>query len=267
MKIGNIIKKECEPILSKYGFKYLGTIAGGIWKFERFEGEIKQEIYFQKSNYSKSINVEIQVKKKNGNSRLDMNYFIGMEENNFLEYETEEDLTEILKKLLDGFENNNGIETLKEMSIVIIDASEDMYKKVIENSAERAEKFKNEYNLNYNWDIRNAEKLEEILSEKRERTNKAIDEEFLISAAAYYGELIIKNFGGKWVFCKLEEYDYPGYSEIEKIAEQYSKSIILEFPLAIIMNYYSSPNFFENKLTYKLNKLDNRIKEEKENNK
>jgi hypothetical protein len=265
MKIGNVIKKECEPILSKYGFKYLGTIASGIWGFERFEGEIKQEIYFQKSNYSKSITGEIEVKKKNGNSRLDMSYFIGMEGNNFLEYETEEDLKEILKKLLDGFENNNGMETLKEMNVVIIDASEDMYKKVMENSAERAEKFKNEYNLNYNWDIRNAEKLEEILNEKRERTNIVIDEEFLISAAAYYGELIINNFGGKWVFYISEDYD--GYSYIEKIAEQYSKSIILEFPLAIIMNYYSSPNFFENKLTYKLNKLDNRIKKEKENNK
>ena len=114
MKIGNIIKKECEPILSKYGFKYLGTIAGGIWGFERFEGEIKQEIYFQKSNYSKSITVEIQVKKKNGNSMLDMGYFIGKEDiQKWWEYETEEDLREILKKLLDGFENNNGLETLK----------------------------------------------------------------------------------------------------------------------------------------------------------
>ena len=141
----------------------------------------------------------------------------------------------------------------------------DLY--VIENSAERAEKFKNEYNLNYNWDIRNAEKLEEILYEKRERTNRAIDEEFLISASAYYGELIIKNFGGKWVFDISEDEDYEGYSEIQKIAEQYSKTIIFECPLALIMNYYSSPNFFRHKLIYQFDKLDSWIKEEKENNK
>ena len=41
------LKKRSGEKLKKYGFKYLGTIASGIWGFERVDNGIKQKIFFQ----------------------------------------------------------------------------------------------------------------------------------------------------------------------------------------------------------------------------
>lgn len=261
MQVKKIIDKCCSPTLEKYGFKYLGAISQGFWVFERYEGNIKQEITFQKYSYSKRMTISMEA----GNIRhISLSYFItGDDGQQWWPYETEEDLKELLEKHMKAFEEKNGMQIMMDMSVPVIRPTGKMYKDLLRNPSERAEKFSKKYGLNYEWDAKNIEKLEQILLKKREEINVTIDEEFLLSAGAYYGELIIKNYGGEWTFNEFEDSDYDGYTDIQKIAINFSEEIY-ESPLTIISNFYSSPFFFRHKLVPEFKNLDSWIKEEME---
>lgn len=254
MQVKKIIDKYCSPILEKHGFKYLGSVHTGVWEYERFEGNLTQTIRFVKSRWAKELDILITI----GNiQELSFSYFI-TEDNGqqWWPYETEEDLKELFEKHMIAFEEKNGIQVIMDMSVPVIKATEAMHKKLLKNPAERAENFRKEYNLTYEWSIENIKKIEEILLKKREKTNIAIDEEFLLSAAAYYGELAIKNFGGTWSFYEFEDPDYDGFSCVKF----YPENEVGMNSLSSIITFYSSPFYYQHKLTRKFKKLTSRLK-------
>lgn len=261
MQVKKIIDKCCSPTLEKYGFRYLGATSPGFWEFERYEGDIKQEITFQKYSYSKRITISMEA----GNIRhISLSYFItGDETQQWWDYETEEDLKEICEEHMKAFEEKNGMQVILDMSVLELDSTIEMKKEILNNPSERAEKFSKEYNLNFEWDVANIKKLEEILLEKREKTNVAIDEEFLLSAAAYYGEIVIRNYGGEWICEKTTEDEDSLFAYIHKIANDVSDEIE-SAPLSNVVTFYSSPFFFRHKMVPKFENLDSWIKEEME---
>jgi hypothetical protein len=243
MRVGNIIKKECEPILSKYGFKYLGSTMKYVWEFERMEINIKQKISFQKSLYSQKIEIIMDVEKEFSRSHIDFLYLItGIDEQTWTPYETEEDLKNLFHKAMAGFEEK-GLEMLRILSIEALKPTEEMERKLIENPEKLAEEFRLEYGLEYAEYNNMVEKLENLIDEKREEVKIKNDMDFLIKAGAYLGELIIKNLGGYWNW-----YEEIKSAEVKEVAKTMTYTIS-ESPLYLILPYYSNPEFFRYKLT------------------
>lgn len=256
MQVKKIIDKYCSPILEKHGFKYLGSVYSGVWEYERFEGNVTQTIRFVKSRWAKELDILITV----GNiQELSFSYFITEDDGQqWWPYETEEDLKGLFEKHMKAFEEKNGMQLIMDMSVPVIRPTEAMHKKLLENPSEKAEKFRKEYKLTYEWNIENIKKMEEILLKKREETNIAIDEEFLLSVASYDGELSIKKFGGIWSFYEFEDPDYDGFSCIKF----YPENEVGIDSLSNVMTFYSSPFYYQHKLTLGFEILTSNLKED-----
>ncbi len=204
MRLKKIIDTICTPVLSKYGFKFLGARDKVLWVYQKVEGNVTQEVQIKKLTWGKSLSLNIKI--LNARDRFSVGEYLSdliKENSTYLwDYESKEDVEDILKKHMEVFEKNGGMKLIESMSIPVVIPTDEMIKILMNNTVEKAKEFSQKYNLSFEMDINNVKKLEEILLKKRELTNIAIDQDFLISAGAYYGELLIHSFSGKWKYEK-----------------------------------------------------------------
>ncbi len=245
MRLKKIIDTICTPVLSKYGFNFLGARDKVLWVYQKIEGNVTQEVQIKKLTWGKSLSLNINI--LNAGDRFSAGEYLSdliKENSTYLwDYESKEDVEDILKKHMEAFEKNGGMKLIESMSISVVRPTDEMTKKLMEKTKEKAEEFSRKYSLSFEMDINNVKKLEKILLERRELTNIAIDQDFLIGAGAYYGELLIHSFSGKW---KSEEYSDNRISfYINKVGYKPDDSTNCQcYVLTDIFFFYTNPYYF-----------------------
>ncbi len=245
MRLKKIIDTICTPVLSKYGFNFLGARYKSLWVYQKIEGEITKEIQIKKLPWGKTLTLELEALNSKNISPTSVNLSDLIKGNSihFWDYESKEDVEDILKKHMEAFRENGGEKLLEHMSIPVVRPTNEMTKKLMKKTKEKAEEFSQKYNLSFEMDINNVKKLEEILLKKRELTNIAIDQDFLISVAAYYGELLIHSFSGKWKYEKDGDHDVEFY--INKTGYKPDDNTNCQcYVLTSIFFFYTNPYYF-----------------------
>ena len=209
MSINTIIKKVADRKLLKKGFKRIKTKDPDIWSYERRIGDDRQTMYFQKSNFSQGIKLEInegicggalhQLFNINDFSPYLSNLF-RHSDRDFIEYSDEKELESIIAALTDAV-IEKAIPIFDIIARPFIYPSSEMYEALCQSTQLYAERFIEKYHFTYKKDVSAIKEcireVENLINQNRKKDINELNELFL-TGAAYLGELIIRAYRGSW---------------------------------------------------------------------
>lgn len=199
VKIKVIIKKYAEEEFAKRGFELESET--GLWTFVREKDGRIQKAVFQKSNYQQGIRLYLQ----NAGYPEWRDMWILRHQgipNDWIQYDNEKQLIEIIKELTDIFAEHGEEEFDKltssqpeKRSLTIQE-----HKSVLQNTMQKAEIFRSKYGLNWESDLKDQIKLVGTIIQNEKTENWKQEKPLIIHAIAYVGEKIIRDHGGEWVW-------------------------------------------------------------------
>ncbi|GKU25230.1 hypothetical protein [Clostridium folliculivorans] len=201
------IKNIMSPFLKQYGYCYKASNLQGVYQYEKEEEGVTKYIVVDKVRIGNTIRLLFRTSLMAPMRDYQL-YLIDEKFNNkyFWNYNSESELQDILKEFCEHIKKY-GLETLEILSKKYLKPDKSMFDALSEETKSKSESFARRFDLVFENPKEQLGKLIKIIEAEKAKSSEP-SSNFIIDAAAYYGELIINNLGGSWQLDNYKGEDY-----------------------------------------------------------
>lgn len=205
------IKNIMSPFLKQYGYCYKTSSLQGVYQYEKEEEGVTKYIVVDKVRIGNTLRLLFRTSLMAPMRDYQL-YLIDEKFKNkyFWNYNSESELQDILKEFCEHIKYY-GIETLEILSKEYLKLDKSVFDALSVETKTKSESFAKRFDLHLENSKEQLDKLIKIVENEKVKSSEP-NSNFIIDAAAYYGELIINNIGGSWQYdnYKGEDYIVPG---------------------------------------------------------
>jgi len=227
-----MIKKVLGDRFAKHGFEFMGSVDRGVWEFKKtLDNGIEQTIIILLDRFEPT-EVYFILNSKYGNNVKARDFIPEPEYANKQWWEFKDD-GEFVKALeeMGYLIEKYGFEKLDELSVspYKFEPTYEMYLRLSEQYKEMFAKFIKEHNLRYDISLEESvEVIKGIVEEEGERVYDDETKERLVELAAFYGEQLIKKYGGNWEWSKIRKDVYHVFNMKHTLSTEFALPRILQ---------------------------------------